>query len=102
VPVAPALHQHVEHHAVLVHRTPQRVLAAVDRDDHFIEVSLVASRRSGRPDAPGNAQPKLQRQASHRLVGQIDATGGQQWLCRDKDGGVSEIVTRTTAYITRL
>jgi len=32
VPVAPALHQHVEHRTMLVDRAPQPVLPAVNRD----------------------------------------------------------------------
>ena len=59
VPVAPALHQHVKHRAMLVHRTPQPALLAVDRDDHFIEVPLVAARQGGRPDTSSNAQAEL-------------------------------------------
>jgi hypothetical protein len=34
--VAPALHQHVEHEAVLVDRPPQPVLLAGDGDHHLI------------------------------------------------------------------
>jgi hypothetical protein len=34
--VAPALHQHVEHDAVLVDRPPQPVLLAGDGDHHLI------------------------------------------------------------------
>ena len=52
MPVAPALHQHVEHCAVPVHRPPQPVLLAVDGDYHFVEVPLVASLESSGPDAP--------------------------------------------------
>jgi hypothetical protein len=63
-----------------VYRAPQPVLLAVDRHDHLIEVPLVASRQRGGSDTPGNAQAELHRPASHGLVGQIDATGGQQFL----------------------
>src|ERR1700688_387444 len=48
VPVAPALHQHVEHRPVPVHRTPQPVLPAVDGDHHFLEMPLVAPVQRGR------------------------------------------------------
>jgi hypothetical protein len=36
VPVAPALHQYIEHRTVLVHSAPQPVLLAVDIDHHLV------------------------------------------------------------------
>ena len=41
MPVAPALHQYIEHRAMLVYRSPQPVLLAVDGDHRFGEVPLV-------------------------------------------------------------
>jgi hypothetical protein len=46
MPVAPALHQYVKHCTVLVHRTPQPVLPALDGDHHFVEMPLVSPRAS--------------------------------------------------------
>lgn len=80
LPVAPALYQHIEHRAVLVLRAPQPVLPAVDSDEHFIEVPLIASGQGGGANPPGNAQAKPYRPALHRLVGQLDAARGQQLL----------------------
>ncbi len=46
--VSTRLDENVEHHAVLVDRTPQIPLLAVDRDEHFIEVPLVGRGRRRR------------------------------------------------------
>jgi hypothetical protein len=43
MPVAPALHQNVEHRTVLVHRAPQPVFLAFDGDYYLVEVPLVTS-----------------------------------------------------------
>jgi hypothetical protein len=40
------LHQHIERRAMLVHCPPKRVFSAVDRNDHFIKVPLVARARA--------------------------------------------------------
>lgn len=82
VPVEPALHQHIEHRALMVFRVPQLALLAVDRDDYLIDSPLVASRQGIGPDTSSDIQPELQRAAAHRLVRQIDAAGYKQFLDR--------------------
>src|SRR3712207_7201065 len=57
--VPPALDQHVEHHPVLVHGTPQPVLHTGDLDGHLVEVPLVASTGQPPPDSVDRKSTRL-------------------------------------------
>ena len=76
--VAPALHQDVEHRAVLVHRAPEPVLHARDRHRDLIEVPLVTGPRQTAPDLIGEGLAELQAPLPHGLVAHADAASGQQ------------------------
>src|SRR4051795_12709254 len=78
--VPPALHQDVEHEAVLIHRTPQPVLLAGDLEDDLIEVPFVSGRRQAPPDLVGERLAELARPLPYRLVADDDAMRGQHLL----------------------
>ncbi len=44
--VAPALDENVEHISVLIHRSPQIVSLATDREKHLVHMPLVATTRT--------------------------------------------------------
>ena len=56
--IAPALHEDIQHHPVLVHRTPEPVLHPRDRHRHRIKVPLVAS--TGQPASASTGVPTAQ------------------------------------------
>jgi hypothetical protein len=78
--VPPALHQDVEHDAVLVHRAPQPVLLAGDLGDDLIQMPLVACARQPTADPIGDVLAELQRPLSYGLVADDDAACGQHLL----------------------
>jgi hypothetical protein len=78
--VAPALHQHVEHEAVLVDRPPQPVLLAGDGDHHLVEVPFVAGVRQPPTDLVGERLAELAGPLPHRFMADDDPAGGQHLL----------------------
>src|SRR3954464_13537296 len=78
--VPPALHQDVEHDAVLVHRAPQPVLLASDLEDDLIQMPFVSGRRQPPPDPVGEVLAELARPLSYALVADDDAARGQHLL----------------------
>src|SRR3954465_5778081 len=74
--ITPALHQHVEYDAVLVHCAPQPVLLAGDFEGDLIEMPLVSSRRQTPPDPVGEVLAELERPLPHRLVADDNAARG--------------------------
>ncbi len=78
--VAAALHQHIEHCAVLIDSPPQPMLPAVDRHDHLIQVPLVAATRGCRTDTLRDRQTELRRPAPHRFVRKLDSPCRQHLL----------------------
>ncbi|MDN0085770.1 hypothetical protein QU487_24120 [Crenobacter sp. SG2305] len=66
----PALHRHIEHGAVLIHRAPPPVLLAVDRHHDFIKMPLITPAQGGRADVPGGtARSLIPSSILHRLSG---------------------------------
>jgi hypothetical protein len=59
--VAPALDQHVEHHAGLVDRAPEPVLHTGDLDGDFVEVPLVPGAGQAPTDPVGELLAELER-----------------------------------------
>ena len=57
--VAPALHQHVEHDAVLVDRPPQPVLLPGDGDHNLVEMPLITATGQPTADLVGEGLAKL-------------------------------------------
>ena len=78
--VTSALHQHVEHDAVLIDGAPQPVLLAGDGDHHLVEVLLVAGTGQPAADLVGEGLAELPDPLAHGLVADKDAAGGQHLL----------------------
>ena len=78
--VAPALHQHVEHDAVLIDRPPQPVLLTGDGDHHLVEVPLIAATGQPAADLVGEGLAELPGPLPYRLMADKNAAGGQHFL----------------------
>ena len=64
--IAPALHQHVEHGALLIHRSPQVVPLPSDREKHHIEAPRVSRPRPPAARLVGELLAKLLAPAQER------------------------------------
>jgi len=89
--VTPALHQDVEHDAVLVDGAPKPLLLARDRHHHLVAVPLVSRRRQPAPDLVGERLPELQSLLPHRLMADEDAACGQQLIHHAQAQGKTKI-----------
>ena len=78
--VPPALHQDVQHLALVVHRPPEMHPLAADVHGHLVEVPTRAGLRPALPEPPGDGRPELQHPAPDRLVGHLEPALGQQVL----------------------
>jgi hypothetical protein len=78
VGIAPCLHEDVEHNTILIDGTPEIVLHALDPDEHFVHVPPVAWSRPPASHAISETRGKFLTPASHRLVGDDDATLSQE------------------------
>jgi len=74
--VAPALHEDVEHHAVLVHRTPEPARLAGDGHD-LAAAPPLARRRPTPPVLVGKTLPELEPTLAHGPIADHDAAGGR-------------------------
>jgi hypothetical protein len=78
--VPPWLNEDVEHDAVLIHGTPKITLHALNPDEHLIQMPLVTGPRTTAAQAFGKALAKFLAPAPNGLIGDDDATLGQQEL----------------------
>src|SRR3954471_3190735 len=78
--ITPALDQHVEYDAVLVHRAPEPVLLAGDLQYDLIQVPLVSGTGQPPPDPVGELLAEPERPLPHRLVADDDAARRQHLL----------------------
>ena len=76
--VAAALHENIEPIPVLIHRPPQVMSLAVDREENFVEVPRVTRPGTPAPELIGILLPKLAAPLPDRLVGHRDATCKQE------------------------
>ena len=77
---ASSLDQEVEHLPFIVDRPPQPVFSATDLYDHLVEMPTRARAWAVASKIAGDQPPELQKPAPHRLVRNVDATLGQQFL----------------------
>ena len=80
VGIAAFLNQDVEHNAVLVNGTPEIVLNALEPDEHFIHVPLVAGSRSPATQAIGKGLAEFPAPAPNCLIRHDYATLCQKQL----------------------
>src|SRR3954470_14532558 len=78
--ITPALHQDVEHEAVLIHRTPYPVLLAGDLHRHLVQMPFVPGRRQTPPDLDSELLAELERPLPYALMADDDAARGQHLL----------------------
>ena len=88
--VAPALHQHVEHDAVLVDRPPQPVLLAGDFDHDLIEVPLVAGAGAAAGGSGWRTPGRTVSTVSHNrpFFRDVAATHSSSQVCAVAAGGI--------------
>ncbi len=78
--VSPALHTDVEHDALLVNRSPEIVLFAVDLQEAFIQVPLVSKLRTSAPKFVGILLTELPRPPSHGFIAEHNAASRYPFL----------------------
>jgi hypothetical protein len=78
--VSPGLNQDVEHNAILIDGTPEVMLHALDTDEDFIHVPLVARSWPAASQAVGETGGELLAPPPNRLAGDDDATFSQGQL----------------------
>jgi len=78
VGIAPGLNEDVEHDAILIDGTPKIVLHAVDANEDFVQVPLVPRLGPAAAHAVGQTRGEFLAPASHRLVGNDNATSRQE------------------------
>jgi hypothetical protein len=78
--VAPGLNQDIEHNAMLIDGAPKVVLHALDPDEDFIQVPLVAWLRPPASQPIRETRGEFLAPAAHRLVGDQDATLSEDQL----------------------
>ncbi len=88
---ASALDQEVEHLPLIVDSPPQPVFSATDLDGHFVEMPACVRARTAVAKIASDQPAKLQKPAPDRLVRDVDATLGQQFLniaTRQREPGI--------------
>src|SRR3954470_14650346 len=71
--VAPALDEDVEHHPVLIHRSPEPVLLPRDLHGNLVEVPCVSGTGQPAADLVGDALAELEAPLPYGLVADRDA-----------------------------
>ena len=82
-PVKTALHQRVEHKAVLIDGAPEPVFPepvflAVDRDDDLVELPFFSESRCATPDLVGKVPPEFLRPAPDSFIADHNSVRSQQ------------------------
>ena len=78
------MHQDVEHDATLIYGTPQPMLLAIDDDDDFVQILLVAKGSWSRSNAPRRLLNKLECPSSNGFIGHFNAASGPHFLDHSK------------------
>ena len=79
-PISPRLHQDVEEVAVLVHRSPQVLLATGECDEDLIEIPGISEAPAPLPEPFRIRAPERTTPPSNRLIGNCDAPLRQEVL----------------------
>jgi hypothetical protein len=105
------LHQNVDHVAVLIHGTPQILLLAVDSNENFIQVPVVAQPSLSSLQSPSIVRTELMTPLPDRLIRDDDSSLGQKILDVSKtqaeamvspDRIADDLARETIAGVTRL
>lgn len=99
--ITAALQQHLQNETVLIHRAPEPVLLATDRNDGLIEMPLVAEPTNlTAADLVGEGPPEFLRPQPDRLMRDNDSTGSQQVLDHSQAEREAEIEPHGVAMIS--
>ncbi len=83
--VASALHQDIQHVAILIHGSPEVMLLASNREHHLIHIPLVATTRAATAQFIGIGLTKFEAPLPHRFIGHDDPALGQKLLNRTEN-----------------
>src|SRR5208282_2538653 len=70
---------------------PKPALLTRDRNDDFVQMPFIATRRSSSAHFIGKRAPELARPLAHRFVAHANASGGQHLLDLTQAQGKSEV-----------
>ena len=76
--ISPARHQNVDHVSILIHRSPQIVSLALDRDEELVNVPDVPESALFSSNCSSVSRTEFQTPVPNRLVGDRDATLREQ------------------------
>src|ERR1700726_2533260 len=76
--VTTTLHKDIKHIPFLIHRLPQIVSLATDREKHLIHMPRIATARAMTTQLVGVRLPKFEAPLTHRFVGDDDPALGQK------------------------
>src|SRR4029453_4913664 len=79
-PIAPGLHEDVDHVAILVDGPPEILLPPLDRDEQFVQVPHIAHVPPVAPQRSRIRRPESPTSLPNRLVGDRDAALSQEIL----------------------
>ena len=88
-PIAPGLHQHVDHIAVFIHGPPQVLQPPVDLHEDLVQIPRVAQATPAAPQPPRVVEPERPTPLSNRLIRHRDTPFGEEIL------DISEAETET-------
>jgi hypothetical protein len=74
--VAPTLDQHVQHHALIVHRTPQPALLPTDLHHHLVQAPATGWPRLPSAQVLGEQRAELDRPGAHSFPADFDSSLG--------------------------
>jgi hypothetical protein len=74
------LDKDIQHNAILIDSSPEIMLHALDPDEHLVEKPLVSGPWPTTSQTIGEIRTEFLAPAPYRLVGDIDATLGQDQL----------------------
>ena len=83
VATAPRLHKDVQHNAILIDRSPEIMLDALDWNEHLVEEPLISGPRPTTSQATGKICTELLTPGPYRPVGDLDAA--QLFADREKN-----------------
>ncbi len=75
-----ALHEDIQYVAILINGSPEVMLLASNRENHLIQIPLVATTRAATAQFIGIGLTKCEAPLPHRFIGHDDPALGQKFL----------------------
>ena len=70
--VTSALHQDIKYGAMLIHRSPEVMLLATNRQNHLVYMPFISTERTAAAQLVGIGLPEFQAPLTHRFIGRHD------------------------------